>query len=109
MFTSDLALIRDPHYLKISQRFHDNPDQFADAFARAWYKLTHRDMGPITKCVGSMVPDEVQIWQDPVPVAPLVPNLDNEDGMKAALVSRLTISQLVRTAWSSASTWKTQS
>ena len=106
MFTSDLALIRDPEYLKISQRFHDNPDQFADAFARAWYKLTHRDMGPITKCVGSMVPEEVQIWQDPVPVAPLVPNLDNEDGMKAALVAKLTIPQLVRTAFGSASTYR---
>ena len=67
MLTSDLALIVDPVYKEISQRFHENPDQFADAFARAWYKLLHRDMGPVVRYLGPWVPDEELLWQDPVP------------------------------------------
>ena len=108
MFTSDLALIVDPEYLKISTRFHENPDQFADAFARAWYKLTHRDMGPISKCLGTMVPEEVQIWQDPVPVVEQdnILSSHQEAELKSTLVSSLSIDQLVRTAWGSASTFR---
>ena len=67
MLTTDLSLRMDPIYEPISRRFHENPDEFADAFARAWYKLTHRDMGPRSRCVGAWVPAEAQIWQDPVP------------------------------------------
>ena len=108
MFTSDLALKFDPIYEKIGKRFQANPDQFADAFARAWFKLTHRDMGPIVRYLGPLVPKEVLLWQDPVPA------LDHElidDADVAALKSKilesgLTIPQLVSTAWASASTFR---
>jgi catalase-peroxidase len=108
MFTSDLALIHDSEYLKISKRFHENPDQLADAFSRAWYKLTHRDMGPITRCLGSMVPDEVQIWQDPLPSPSSSLSDDDVKMLKKSLIhdSNLSIGQLVKTAWSSASTFR---
>jgi catalase-peroxidase len=108
MLTSDIALRADPAYEKISRRFHENPDQFADAFARAWFKLTHRDMGPIQRYLGPLVPKERLIWQDPIPAVdhPLV---DEQDvaGLKAEiLASGLTVSQLVSTAWASASTFR---
>jgi catalase-peroxidase len=108
MLTTDLALRVDPAYEKISRRFHENPDQFADAFARAWFKLTHRDMGPLSRYLGPLVPKEELIWQDPVPAVdhPLV---DEQDvaGLKAKLLaSGLSISQLVTTAWASASTFR---
>ncbi|GLT21474.1 catalase-peroxidase [Zoogloea oryzae] len=108
MLTTDLALRFDPAYEKISRRFLENPDQFADAFARAWFKLTHRDMGPIARYLGPLVPKETLIWQDPVPAVdhPLV---DEQDiaALKARLLgSGLSISQLVTTAWASASTFR---
>jgi len=108
MFTTDLALKVDPIYGPISKRFHDNPDEFADAFARAWYKLTHRDMGPRTRCLGPMVPAEPQLWQDPVPDAPaeLIGEQDIADLKIRILASGLSISQLVSTAWSSAATFR---
>mgnify|MGYP000082090591 CR=1 FL=1 len=108
MLTSDLALREDPEYLKISKRFHENPEQFADAFARAWYKLTHRDMGPIERYLGPEVPKEELLWQDPIP-ASTGANLsdDNLTNLKRMiLASGLTISQLVTTAWASASTYR---
>lgn len=108
MFTTDLALKEDPEYAKITKRFLENPDQFADAFARAWFKLTHRDMGPTTTYLGSMVPDEELLWQDPVPVADyeMIDDADVAD-LKAKLIdSDLTISELVSTAWASASTFR---
>lgn len=107
MFTTDLALRMDPAYAKISERFHKNPKQFADAFAKAWYKLTHRDMGPVTRCLGPLVP-EAQLWQDPVPAVnhPLIDNADIV-ALKAKLLdSGLSIPQLVSTAWASASTYR---
>ncbi len=108
MLTTDLSLRADPAYEKISRRFLENPDQFADAFARAWYKLTHRDMGPAVRYLGPLVPKEVLIWQDPIPA------LDHEvigDADIAALKAKilgsgLTVSQLVSTAWASASTFR---
>jgi catalase-peroxidase len=108
MLTTDLSLREDPAYEKISRRFHKNPDQFADAFARAWFKLTHRDMGPRVRYLGPDVPAEELIWQDPVPEAKhkLV---DDKDvvGLKAKiLASGLSVSQLVSTAWASASTFR---
>ena len=108
MLTSDLALRVDPAYEVISRRFHANPQQLADAFARAWFKLTHRDMGPISRYLGELVPSEELIWQDPLPakVLPLI-NSDQVSELKAAvLVSGLTISQRVKTAWASASTFR---
>lgn len=108
MLTTDLSLREDPTYAKISKRFHANPDEFADAFARAWFKLTHRDMGPISRYLGPEVPDEPLLWQDPVPevnhdlITP--PNIDILK--KKLLVCDLTISELVRTAWASASTFR---
>jgi catalase-peroxidase len=108
MATTDLALRVDPNYAPISKRFHENPDQFADAFARAWFKLTHRDMGPYVRCLGPLVPAEPQIWQDPVPPVdhPLV-DADDIAALKAkVLASGLSISQLVTTAWASASTFR---
>jgi catalase-peroxidase len=108
MLTSDLALKFDPEYEKISRRFHDHPDQFADAFARAWFKLTHRDMGPIQRYLGPLVPKETLIWQDPIP--PLDhPVIDEQDisGLKAKVLgSGLTVPQLVSAAWASASTFR---
>ena len=108
MATTDLALIRDPNYLPISKRFHEDPQAFADAFARAWYKLTHRDMGPRVRYLGPLVPAEELIWQDPVPAAqhPLVGDADISDLKAKILASGLTISQLVATAWASASTFR---
>jgi catalase-peroxidase len=108
MFTSDLALRMDPAYEKISRRFHKDPDAFADAFARAWFKLTHRDMGPVSRYVGSMVPTEQLIWQDPVPVADydLIEEQDITALKSQILASGLSVSQLVSTAWASASTFR---
>jgi catalase-peroxidase len=108
MLTTDLALRMDPAYEKISRRFHQHPDQFADAFARAWFKLTHRDMGPIQRYLGPLVPKETLIWQDPIPAAdhPLIDD-KNIAALKAKiLASGLTVSQLVATAWASASTFR---
>ncbi|MDF2377293.1 MAG: catalase/peroxidase HPI [Verrucomicrobiales bacterium] len=108
MFTTDLALKEDPEYARISKRFLENPDQFADAFAKAWFKLTHRDMGPTSTYLGSMVPDEELLWQDPVPVADY-DMIDDADiaALKAKLLdSGLTIPELVTTAWASASTFR---
>jgi catalase-peroxidase len=107
MLTTDLALRFDPAYEKISRRFLDNPDQFADAFARAWFKLTHRDMGPRARYLGPEVPKEELIWQDPIPAVSY--KLDDKDiaALKAKLLaSGLTVSQLVSTAWASASTFR---
>jgi len=108
MFTTDIALKEDPAYLPISKRFHENPDQFGDAFAKAWYKLTHRDMGPKSRFVGSLVPDETLIWQDPVPAVNY--ELIGEEEINALKItirdSALSISQLVKTAWASASTFR---
>ena len=108
MFTTDLALKEDPAYLPISKRFHENPDQFADAFAKAWYKLTHRDMGPKTRYIGSLVPKETLIWQDPLPdvAHSLVGNQEIAELQKFIRESDLSISQLVSTAWASASTFR---
>jgi catalase-peroxidase len=108
MLTSDLALRFDPIYEKISRRFHENPDQFADAFARAWFKLTHRDMGPVVRYLGPLVPKEVLIWQDPLPAADLA-QIDGKDAeaLKAKILSSgLTVQQLVSAAWASASTFR---
>ncbi|HZR61985.1 MAG TPA: catalase/peroxidase HPI [Xanthobacteraceae bacterium] len=108
MLTTDLSLRMDPAYEKISRRFYEHPEQFADAFARAWYKLTHRDMGPIHRYLGPLVPKEILIWQDPIPAVnhPLVDGKDI-DALKAKiLASGLSVSQLVSTAWASASTFR---
>jgi catalase-peroxidase len=108
MFTTDMALRMDPIYEPISRRFHDNPEEFADAFARAWFKLTHRDMGPITRYLGPEVPSEELIWQDPVPAA--TGELINEEdiaALKSEIIgSGLPVAQLVATAWASASTFR---
>ena len=108
MLTSDIALRGDPIYEKISRRFHENPEEFADAFSRAWFKLTHRDMGPLSRYVGPEVPSEVLIWQDPLPTADYA-SVDEQDinTLKDRLLaSGLTGAQLVRTAWASASTFR---
>jgi catalase-peroxidase len=108
MNTADIALKTDPIYLEISQRFHQNPDQLADAFARAWYKLLHRDMGPIDRYLGPWVPDEELIWQDPVPAVDheLIDEADAAALKAKVLESGLSVSQLVSTAWASASTYR---
>jgi len=108
MLTSDLALRFDPAYEAISRRFHQNPDQLADAFARAWFKLTHRDMGPIARYLGDLVPSEQLIWQDPLPAKtlPLINDAEIAELKSAVLASGLTTSQLVKTAWASASTFR---
>ena len=108
MLTSDLALRYDPAYEKISRRFYENPDQFATAFARAWFKLTHRDMGPRACYLGPDVPAEVLIWQDPIPAAsqPLIDAQDIASLKIKILTSGLSISELVSTAWASASTFR---
>jgi catalase-peroxidase len=108
MLTTDLSLRFDPAYEKISRRFLDNPDQFADAFARAWFKLTHRDMGPIVRYLGPEVPSEQLIWQDPIPAVThkLIDDQDIENLKSKILASGLTVSQLVSTAWASASTFR---
>ena len=108
MLTTDLSLKADPIYAQISKRFYENPAEFADAFAKAWYKLTHRDMGPRTRCLGSLVPAEPQLWQDPVP--DVDHELINEQDIAAlkgkSLESGLSISQLASTAWASAATFR---
>ncbi|MEW8491989.1 MAG: peroxidase family protein, partial [Candidatus Thiodiazotropha endolucinida] len=108
MLTTDLALRLDPAYEKISRRFYENPDEFADAFARAWFKLTHRDMGPRARYLGPEVPDEALIWQDPIP--PVDHALIDEDdiaGLKRQILdSGLSVAELVSTAWASASTFR---
>ncbi|MBP6225267.1 MAG: catalase/peroxidase HPI [Rhizobacter sp.] len=108
MTTADLSLRMDPAYEKISRRFHQNPQAFADAFARAWFKLTHRDMGPRARYLGKLVPNEVMIWQDPVPAVDhaLVGEADISALKARLLASGLSISQLVNTAWASASTFR---
>ena len=108
MLTTDLALRFDPIYGPISKRFHDNPEEFADAFARAWFKLTHRDMGPIQRYLGPFVPQEQLIWQDPVPAVDheLVSTSDIVALKKQIIESGLSIAQLVSTAWASASTFR---
>jgi catalase-peroxidase len=108
MATTDLALKLDPNYLAISKRFHANPDQLADAFARAWYKLTHRDMGPRARYLGPLVPAEELIWQDPVPAVDhaLIDAKDIAALKEKILASGLSISQLVSTAWASAATFR---
>jgi catalase-peroxidase len=108
MLTTDLALRIDPAYEKISRRFFEHPDQFADAFARAWFKLTHRDMGPIVRYLGPLVPKEVLVWQDPIPAInhELVSEQDIAALKAKILASGLSVSQLVATAWASASTFR---
>jgi catalase-peroxidase len=108
MLTTDLALRFDPAYEKISRRFYEHPDQFADAFARAWFKLTHRDMGPIVRYLGPLVPKEQLLWQDPIPAVnhPLIGEQDVAALKAKILASGLTVSQLVSTAWGSASTFR---
>ncbi len=108
MLTTDLTLRLDPEFEKISRRFHQNPDQFADAFARAWFKLTHRDMGPKARYLGPEVPAEELIWQDPVPPVDhaLIDAADVAALKGEILASGLSISQLVGTAWASASTFR---
>ena len=108
MTTADMALKLFPDYAKISQHFLDNPDEFADAYARAWYKLTHRDMGPVTRYIGDEVPAETMIWQDPVPAheGPMINDADIADLKARILGSGLSVSQLVNTAWASASTFR---
>ncbi len=108
MLTTDLALRFDPVYEKISRRFYENPDELADAFARAWFKLTHRDMGPRTRYLGPEVPDEELIWQDPIPAVDhkLVDDKDVAGLKSKVLASGLTVSELVSTAWASASTFR---
>ena len=108
MLTTDLALRFDPIYGPISQRFHEHPDELADAFARAWYKLTHRDMGPLSRLRGALVPSEPQLWQDPVPTVghPLVGPSEIADLKARILASGLTVSQLVTTAWAAAASFR---
>lgn len=108
MLTTDLAMREDPIYGPISKRFHENPDEFADQFARAWFKLTHRDMGPRSRYLGPLVPKEELIWQDPVPEVTheLISEQDAADLKGKILASGLSISQLVSTAWASASTFR---
>jgi catalase-peroxidase len=108
MLTTDLSLRVDPAYEKISRRFYEHPEQFADAFARAWYKLTHRDMGPIHRYLGPLVPKEILIWQDPIPAVDHAV-IDDKDveGLKAKILgSGLSVEQLVSTAWAAASTFR---
>ena len=108
MLTTDLSMRFDPAYEKISRRFYENPDEFADAFARAWFKLTHRDMGPRVRYLGPDVPEEVLIWQDPIPAVdhPLIDAKDVAALKAKVLESGLTVSELVSTAWASASTFR---
>ena len=108
MFTTDIAMKMDPNYLTISKRFHENPEQFADAFAKAWFKLTHRDMGPLSRYLGPRVPVQQLLWQDPVPAVDhaVIGEQDIADLKGKILASGLSISQLVTTAWASASTFR---
>src|SRR5215469_4548565 len=104
MLTTDLSLRMDPAYEKISRRFHEHPEQLADAFARAWFKLTHRDMGPIQRYLGPLVPKEHLIWQDPIPALdhPVIGEADIAALKAKVLASGLSVSDLVLTAWASA-------
>src|SRR5205814_6272959 len=108
MLTTDLSLRLDPAYEKISRRFYEHPDQFADAFARAWFKLTHRDMGPIVRYLGPLVPKETLPWQDPIPAVDhqLIGEKDITALKAKILASGLSVSELVSTAWASASTFR---
>jgi catalase-peroxidase len=108
MLTTDLSLRMDPAYEKISRRFYEHPEQFADAFARAWFKLTHRDMGPIQRYLGPLVPKERLIWQDPIPAVdhPLIGDADQAALKQKILASGLSVSELVSVAWASASTFR---
>jgi catalase-peroxidase len=107
MLTTDLSMRMDPAYAKISRRFYEHPDEFATAFAKAWYKLTHRDMGPISRYLGKLVPKEPQLWQDPLPKATYKLSAKDIDALKKkVLASKLSISQLVSTAWASAGTFR---
>src|SRR5947207_3323585 len=108
MLVTDLSLRMDPAYEKISRRFYEHPDEFADAFARAWFKLTHRDMGPIHRYLGPLVPKETLIWQDPIPAVnhPLIGEPDIAALKAKILASGLSVSQFVSTAWASASTFR---
>jgi catalase-peroxidase len=108
MTTADMAMKMDPSYAKISKHFQENPDEFADAFAKAWYKLTHRDMGPISRYLGKEVPAESLLWQDPLPAVdhPLIDTNDIASLKAALLASGLPVSQLVSTAWASAATFR---
>jgi len=108
MFTTDLALRTDPAYEKISRHYYENPQDFADAFAKAWFKLTHRDMGPRSRYLGPLVPEEALLWQDPVPPVDheLIDEKDITDLKARILASGLSISQLVTTAWASAATFR---
>lgn len=108
MLTTDLSLKVDPEYKKISRHFYENPDEFADAFAKAWYKLTHRDMGPLSRYLGPEVPEEELIWQDPIPAVnhELINDQDVADLKKKILDSGLSVSELVSAAWASASTFR---
>ena len=108
MLTTDLSLRMDPAYEKISRRFYEHPDQFADAFARAWFKLTHRDMGPIARYLGPLVPKEILIWQDPIPAVnhPVIGEQDIASLKGKILASGLSVSELVSAAWASASTFR---
>ena len=108
MLTTDLSLRMDPVYAPIAKRFLENPEELADAFARAWYKLTHRDMGPVARYLGSEVPAEPQLWQDPVPDVDheLIDTDDMADLKGRVLASGLSVAQLVSTAWASASTFR---
>lgn len=108
MTTADMALKKDPAYLAISKRFHENPAEFEDAFARAWFKLTHRDMGPVALYLGAEVPSEVQVWQDPIPAVTgeLINDADIAALKEQLLNAGLSVSQLVSTAWASASTFR---
>ena len=108
MSTADMALKVDPAYRKISKRFHENPDQFADAFARAWFKLLHRDMGPVSRYLGPEVPEEELLWQDPIPAVDheLIDDADIAALKQQILDTGLGVADLVRTAWASAATYR---
>src|SRR5208337_4320753 len=108
MLTTDLSLRMDPIYEPIARRFYENPQQLADAFAKAWYKLTHRDMGPIARYLGPLVPKETLLWQDPIPAVDhaLIGEQDSAALKPKILASGLSVSQLVSTAWASASTFR---
>ena len=107
MTTADMAMRMDPAYEKVSRRFHENPEEFVDAFARAWFKLCHRDMGPVGRYLGPEVPAEELIWQDPIPAADYVPNEADVAALKSKIAaSGLSVSEMVSTAWASASTYR---
>jgi catalase-peroxidase len=106
MTTADMAMRVDPVYEEISRRFLANPDEFADIFARAWFKLLHRDMGPVTRYLGPEVPSEQLIWQDPIPAGSTLSNTEVAELKSLILAGGLSTAELVRTAWASASTYR---